>query len=77
MANYDYMLETRIITFTNEDNVTVSFAKTHEEIPKVMVLPTVDVNLVVSDIAKTSCRIWSTEAFTGYVHMQAISESTS
>ncbi len=77
MANYDYMLESRIITFTDEDAVTVSFAKTHEEIPKVLVLPTDDVNIVVNTITKTGCVIEASDAFTGNVHMQAISESSS
>ena len=77
MADYDYMLESRIITFTDEDAVTVSFVKTHEEIPKVLILPTDDVNVVVNTITKTECIIESSESFTGSVHMQAISESSS
>jgi len=75
MASYDYMLEHRIITFTDEDAVTVSFTKTHLEIPKVFVLPTEDVNLIITSLSITGCVIESTEQFTGSVHMQAVSAS--
>ncbi len=73
MASYDYMLESRIITFTDENAVTVSFAKTHLEIPRVFVLPTEDVNLIVLSLSKTGCVIQASEKFTGTAHMQAVS----
>ena len=74
MAASDYIIESRFITFTSKDEVTITFNKTHYHVPILSLLPTEDVNIKASGMTLTGATIESSGIFTGTVHMQAISK---
>lgn len=74
MASPDFIIESRIITFVDQESVTVTFAKSHYGIPVVCVMPTFNTRLLLSSITSTSCVIEASNKISGNVHFQAISK---
>ena len=70
------LIETKIITFNNESSKTASLSGGFSLPPKIVVTPadeTANINVFITNISHTSVTIETSQAYSGNMHIQAIS----